>query len=116
MVMLMSEEVEMNQEDPQIRQLLLKIKNNQSSLHISGITPQVKKTFIALANSEFKGDYTMTLKWLMESISLDDRMDILNLRFAHYDERLKKLEEEIGVNREETIRLMNGSVIRRRKE
>ncbi len=80
-------------DDIDVKKLLEKLKDNQSSLHISRVPAQTKKKFISLADSEFEGDYGMTLKWLIDMMTVSNKMELLELRFAHINSRLDAIEK-----------------------
>jgi len=81
-------------------------KENALSLRISRVPPDTKKEFMELANSEFCGDYGMTLKWLI--------MDRWN-KLVEFETRLASLESKVTGKPVKVITTMSGKKIEVKK-
>ena len=82
-------------------------------MHIARIPDKTRESFVALAESEFCGDYGMTLKWLMDDIlSADTRM--IFTRLEEIETKLRAIETGILLRGEEKeqkhhIKMCDGS-------
>lgn len=93
-------------------------ENSESAVHISRIPPQTKKMFRALADGDFEGDYGMTLKWLIDSMTFNNRLELIDMRFQRVDERITAIEDMFKQKNNkdkdnDEIRLLNGNVLKR---
>jgi len=86
----------------------LKKKVKEQSLGISRVPKETKKEFVAYANSEFCGDYGMTLKYIWDNFKIG-KIFIENLSYK-LDEILRRVEpsNEESPEQEEGITLLSG--------
>lgn len=101
--------------------LAQRLQENRKSLHIARVPDKTKEAFIALADSEFCGDYGMALKWLMDDIpSQDTRLIIAQL--SDHESRIQNLElanhpsEENPSTDIKQIKMLNGNLKNLKKE
>ena len=75
----------------------------ETSIHISNIPKEVKTRFMELAKSEFKNDYALTLKWLLDyrdglltspNEELASRIDLIAEEFLKIKSEMKKEKPE----------------------
>jgi len=93
----MDEEKKTNEEKQTnpAHKILNKLRRNSEDLRIKRVPKPTLKAFKELADSEFCGDYGMTLKWLVDDIiSADAKMMIAKLNEHH--QRISSLEQALS--------------------
>ena len=92
----------------------IKKKVHQTSIYISGCSENVKTRFMQLADLEFKNDYGITLKWLLDcsdglfarpNEQLNTKIDLL----AEEVNELKKT--EVKPKQEPKVKFLSGRKI-----
>lgn len=103
-----------------LARLAQRIKDNQESIHMKRVPKKTMVTFKELANSDFCGDYGMTLKWLVDGLLTAESTMIIDTLQEH-EVRLSTLESaSVGVELEQekkkVITMLNGRQIVRKEE
>lgn len=98
------------------QEIIKKLQENSTSLHIARIPIQSKRIFREFADKEFCGDYGMALKWLVDGIPNKD-FDVIAAQLEIHDARLTKLENIPAPTEEpKKIKMLSGKEIEVKKK
>jgi hypothetical protein len=102
-------------QEQQLNQIRERI--HRTSIHISEVSEDVKTRFKKLALDEFRDDYGLALKWLVDCGEglFADRNDEINAKIDILADELKKVQEELNQikseKKEQPIRTLSGRTI-----
>jgi hypothetical protein len=94
------------------------IKKLSESLSMSRVPMPARKKFIELANTEFAGDYGMTLKYLVNSLEEKSKFEYLLARIEELEDAISiHMESHLGQTSKskpnfEVKRMVSGRIIK----